>query len=344
MVKSRYWGNLLLRQIGKYQKLEKVDKEFKAVFQNLKNQLPHILPEFVYDIADSENVILPMGKQHYDFMNQKLWHTEKDCVYALTGIEKLDSLVFSEVIFDLLNKRTPMLATYWCDYHYTKEQNFKRRALEYLLLEIKEMISIGIIKKEIEHIKNPMKEGFCKIYQNSIKFDSISFYKWANKNFYPIPDELNFENKDDVGQSVEIDINKQCNNLESIQQKIRNDEIKEHNLEKTVKSLIQSIRPEVDNFYELLKLHVNKRKLKTLDINYEHALEIFESNKDKFKNINSEDIHKKHFGSEKPYREIKGGIMRNILIRKYPQAKAHTNRINLSAQALYSLSNDLKKS
>ena len=155
---------------------------------------------------------------------------------------------------------------------------------------------------------------------------------------------MNFENKDDVGQSVEIDINKQCNNLESIQQKIRNDEIKEHNLEKTVKSLIQSIRPEVDNFYELLKLHVNKRKLKTLDINYEHALEIFESNKDKFKNINSEDIHKKHFGSEKPYREIKGGIMRNILIRKYPQAKAHTNRINLSAQALYSLSNDLKKS
>jgi hypothetical protein len=115
-------------------------------------------------------------------------------------------------------------------------------------------------------------------------------------------------------------------------------------IEAKINFLLEKIRPEIDNFYELMKLHALNDERRVLNISYKDACEVIEKNKDTFKKIKFDDISASFFGSEKPFREIKGGLMRNIILRTYPEAKAHTSNIKLSAQDLYKRSNSLKKS
>jgi len=128
------------------------------------------------------------------------------------------------------------------------------------------------------------------------------------------------------------------NHLDNDHDNIKNNE----NIIESIDKLIKKIRPEIDIFYELLKEYAKAKGWNALSLQYEHALEVFKNNEDKLNLITLEDIHKNMFGSEKPYREIKGGIIRCIVLKKYPEAKAHTSEIQLSVQALYNRSNKLK--
>jgi hypothetical protein len=178
--------------------------------------------------------------------------------------------------------------------------------------------------------------------------ENLSFLNWFRKNQYRTPKELEFRNeKGNLHWLHEEKMANQPIENDKIVQREKRDvdrDSSKQNISELVKILLKKIRPEIDQYYEWLKLHVRKKGRTALHICYQDALEVFKSVETKFEMVNKEDIHEKLFGSDKPYRDIKGGIMRNIVLRTYPEAKSHTSDINLSAQALYNLSNDLKKS
>ena len=107
-------------------------------------------------------------------------------------------------------------------------------------------------------------------------------------------------------------------------------------LEKQLYKLIEKLTPEIDQFYETVKTIAKKDNRNAQDLRYEDGIEAFEQKKDVSEILESDDIQKSFFGGEKPARDIKGGILRKIVIRKNPKLIKNGEGIIIDSQTLYS--------
>jgi isopentenyl phosphate kinase len=72
-----------------------------------------------------------------------------------------------------------------------------------------------------------------------------------------------------------------------------------------------------------------------LNLKYEDGIEAFNRKKEVFKRLKINDIKKEHYGSEKPTRDIKGGILRRVVLREMPDLRSNKEKIKIDAQALH---------
>ena len=107
--------------------------------------------------------------------------------------------------------------------------------------------------------------------------------------------------------------------------------------------LIKKVTPEINILYEEIKRIAKKDRRNTQDLRYQDGKSAFENLKNKFQEIEFNDLDPDHFGTTKPFRDIKGGLLRKVVIRTIPKLIGNRKDIKIDGQALYKRMTDLKK-
>jgi hypothetical protein len=335
-----------IKIITDYKKMLPLVRSFKKTMQQKIGELPYL-----GKANDQGNLVLlekEIFRPNYSRINDEQLIRLENCICILLGIDDFDLIVSIDNHLDLITEEQG---------RYLWEDDFMSLPFVHADNPFRDVIVtakyregwrdvISFIKDFVKKINSASEAGsidlvnYSTLMGDHVKLHDIKthqynfktrfFLKWAKEAEYAIPLELSsFIENDDSNIGIdELRPFKKKDVLEDVEDKIN--------------SFLKKIRPEIDMFYESLKLHARHDGRGTLDISYDDACEVFEKKKAIFEIIEFEDIHKSFFGvSEKPYREIKGGVMRNLIIKTYPEAKSHTSKIKLSAQALYARSNSL---
>jgi hypothetical protein len=106
-------------------------------------------------------------------------------------------------------------------------------------------------------------------------------------------------------------------------------------LEQQLDNLIQEVGKEIDLLYNKMKEVAKEDGRQVLNLKYEDGIEAFNRKKEVFKRLKINDIKKEHYGSEKPTRDIKGGILRRVVLREMPDLRSNKEKIKIDAQALH---------
>ena len=114
-------------------------------------------------------------------------------------------------------------------------------------------------------------------------------------------------------------------------------------LEDRLNRLIIKVTPEIELLYEEIKAVAKEAERKALDLRYEDGKKAFQRKEAILKFIKLEHIEKDIFGSEKPYRDIKGRILKKITKDEIPELIKNKKGIKIDTQALQKRMNDLKK-
>lgn len=168
-----------------------------------------------------------------------------------------------------------------------------------------------------------------KIY-NTMKVDPLLFIQYAEEN----PDIFS---ETEIPPGLENIFNK------PVTEEGKNSE-KDIPLETRLDKLIKEVTPELDLFYVEVKAVAKNAGRNTQDLRYDDGTKAFENKKEPLKVLESDDIKKDFFGSDKPSRDIKGGLIRKIVLRKIPELISNHEGIKIDAQALYQRMNNLKPS
>ncbi len=114
-------------------------------------------------------------------------------------------------------------------------------------------------------------------------------------------------------------------------------------LEQKLNNLIQEVGLEIDLLYDEMKKVAKDNDRQVLCLEYKDGIEAFNRKHEITKRIKSNDIKKEHFGGEKPARDIKGGILKRVVLREMPNLSSDRENIKIDAQALYKRMTTIKR-
>ena len=116
----------------------------------------------------------------------------------------------------------------------------------------------------------------------------------------------------------------------------------EDSLEDRLNSLIIKVTPEIELLYKEIKAVAKENNRGTLELEYKDGETAFQLKEAILKFIKKEHIEKHTFRNSKPYRSIKGTILKNITEDKIPELIKNKKNIKIDSQALYKKMKQLK--
>lgn len=109
----------------------------------------------------------------------------------------------------------------------------------------------------------------------------------------------------------------------------------EDSLEDRLNSLIIKVTCEIELLYEEIKAVAKEDNRGTQDLKYEDGEIAFQQKEAILKLIKQKHMKKNIFGSSKPYRDIQGGILKNLIIDEIPELIRNNENIKIDSQALH---------
>lgn len=114
--------------------------------------------------------------------------------------------------------------------------------------------------------------------------------------------------------------------------------------EEKLNKILSEVELEIETLYQGIKGEIKTRNKPMFEVKLEIALSVYESKRECFKVILQDDIKKSRdgFGTEKPYRDIKGRLLLNIIKRKMPD-EFISKKIPRNHQEIYKCYLNFKK-
>lgn len=106
-------------------------------------------------------------------------------------------------------------------------------------------------------------------------------------------------------------------------------------LEERLNALINKVAPEINRLYEEIKSIAKADGRDTQALTYNDGIEAFKQTKDSFKILKQEHMKDQIFGTEKPYRDVKGQILKEIVKDQIPELIGNKEGIKMNAQELH---------
>ena len=317
---------------------------FKKTMQKKMGYLPYLGVE-----NDKGSLFLfdkEIWRPDYEIIKNDPRISLKACICILLGIDDLSLIVIINGHLDHITEEQDRYS--WEDDFIVlprvDEANSYREVIATMKYREGWRDVISFIKKIVSEINREAEAGIIKRYGNSTLlgdehfnlpdidqethkcyFETSSFLKWAGKAGYVIPDELGFlENADGTLQWMDSNTDEQ-------------------GIELQLDELLLKARKEIDILYDSMK-SVLKLKTKSLfDPSYEDVIDAFKKTEQNYNILLQDDINSEiNFNVSKPTRDIKGGLLKNIVNRILPGVISDKT-IKTDYQSLFQRSQNLIK-
>lgn len=162
----------------------------------MKDQLPYLgIEQMDGTIKIAEHITLEKDdvfafRPDYKEFKSKMLNSEFDCVGVLTGIARIVNCM--QLIEQILNELSPDRII-----HFPEVLNYPEGrdwyAFDKIMHSIREIIDLGVSSEEIKAVKIKESHSTSGMYfKPNVFYNGLQFLHWAQRNSFPIPEELQF--------------------------------------------------------------------------------------------------------------------------------------------------------